>query len=197
MLRVVAFLGRHKLLSIGILAAVLAVGAVVHWISSQFRCDVYDEFRSSSPDGARRVSAQVTGCAAFLTTNFHTTIRLVENGAASQDAAFYESDGSATPIVRWEGDRRVDVTISEVATIFRADSRAGDVAITYAVPLKVLLGAREEMVRLNKEASEMESGRGPDRMSEADKRVAARVDRNTVRWLGEFDSWAGRVASNR
>lgn len=197
MVRILAYLGRHKLPMIGILTAALVVGAVAHWISKQFRCDVYDEFSSSSPDGARQVNSRTTGCAAVLTTSFHTTIRLVGSSFASQDAAFFESDGSEKPIVRWAADRHVDVTISEVATVFKADTRAGDVAITYSVPKKVLLGVREEMLRLNKEALEMDAGRGPTKMSEADKKATARVDRDTVRWLGQFDDWAARVASAR
>jgi hypothetical protein len=194
MREILTFLGRHKLPLFGSLAALIVSGVVAMWFSTFFRCDVFEDFSSDSPDGARQVHSRTTGCAAVLTTNFHTTIRLVGNGAASQDAAFFESDGSEKPVVRWNGNRHVDVTISEVATIYKADSSAGDVAITYAVPLKVLLGARESMLRLNKEASEMDAGRGPTRMSEADKKVTARVDRDTVRWLSQFDDWAVRVA---
>jgi hypothetical protein len=192
---ILTFLGQHKLPVFGIFAALVVFGAVAMWFSTFFRCDVYGEFNSDSPDGARRVNSRTTGCAAVLTTSFHTTIRLVAKGAASQDAAFFESDGSENPVIRWDSNRRVDVTIPEVATIYKADSSAGDVAITYVVPLKVLVGARESMLRLNNEASEMDAGRGPTRMSEADKKITARVDRDTVRWLSQFDDWAVRVAS--
>lgn len=108
---------------------------------SSIMCADETENEVSSPDGARRARVSVRNCGA--TTDYATVVALVSRRwmlPDSSETVFVEAaigDGLRGPgggpevRVQWRGPRDLIISHHSAVGVFRADSKASDVTVTY------------------------------------------------------------------
>jgi len=124
----IAFCIGVPVLIAGLLAAMLA----------DETCDTTVIGEWPSPSGRLRAVLLSRDCGA--TTGFNRHVQILRNGEPLHDSSPFVMDadhGKATLDVqlRWSGDDRLTIGHDPQARVFRAETQAGGVAITYASPL--------------------------------------------------------------
>jgi hypothetical protein len=167
------------------LAAITLLTIPVIYIWSVSGCDVYEDHRTSSPDGRWEANETTTGChGVFLSTNFDTkiTIRDTSKGAPNRLPVIFESDAPEPVTLTWTGANALEVEIRQITEVYQSLRSYKGIRITYRVTPNVMQNIANTENHIGRDHRQ-------GQLQPRDEKIANAIDDSYRRYLSHCRDW--------